>query len=123
MVVKSLKNLNKLFTKKLDKNKYYVVIGKCNKGKYWSAYIWNYKDDFWVQDVAGEVRLYSINSKYNYCDCDMGLFKAELDAFPVYKNWIPLPSYDLEFYHYGEEKEMKKACKRMIELGMYRIIN
>ena len=122
MVVKSLKSLNKLFTKKLDKKYYYVVIGKDENGKYWSAYVWYMGNGEWFQDVAGEVRLYPINSKYDYYDCDMGLFKAELDAFPVYKNWIPLPSYDLEFYHYGDEKEMKKACQRMIELGMYRII-
>lgn len=121
MVVKSLEKLNKLFDKKLDKDKRYVVIGKDKDGKYFSAYIWNFENE-WMQDVAGEVRLYPINSKYDYYDCDMGLFKAELDAFPVYNNWIPIPSYNLEFYHYGEEKEMKKACQRMIELGMYRII-
>lgn len=120
MVTKSLDRLNKLFDKKLDKDKRYVIIGKSKDGKYFSAYIWNFENE-WIQDVAGEVRLYQ--HKYDDIgDCQVGLFNAELDAYPVYSNWITFPCYDLEFYPYGTDKEMKKACQRMIKLGMYRII-
>lgn len=121
MSIKSLKELNKFFNKKLDKLDYYVVIGKDKKGKYFSAYIYSAGNGEWFQDVAGEVRLYQ--HKYDTIgDCNLGLFNAELDAFPVYKDWIPFPCYNLEIYPYMTEKDMQRACKRMIELGMYRFI-
>lgn len=120
MVTKSLKSLNKFFNKNLNKDKYYVIIGKDKDGNYFSAYIWKY-EDFWIQDVAGEVRLYQ--HKYDDIgDCMIGLFNAELDAYHSYNDWIPIPCYDLEIYPYHTDKEMQTACKRMIELGMYQFI-
>lgn len=91
-------------------------------GKQQGVWAVRYKGDlnFVAQDVLAEGRLYAIGDTteeyYDYMPRVNGYF-VDIDAFPVFEDWVKFPITDVEIVS-GETE----ISKKLIEKGMYTVI-
>lgn len=120
-VIKTREDLLKIIDK-IDSHVY--CIAKDKNGKIITPYL--YTVDYFekgngclFQDVVGEVRIYKNKDIGRYYDMTKiaGVY-ADIDAYPVYKDWIEFPITDV--YLYAEETTDLLNHYKM--LGMWNFI-
>lgn len=80
---------------------YIYCIAKDKNGKLITPYLWTYGNNV-VEDGVGEIRIYKdreIGKYYNMTK--IAKVYADIDAYPVFKDWIQFPITDV--YLYTEE--------------------
>lgn len=120
-VIKTREDLLKIIDK-IDSHVY--CIAKDKNGKIITPYL--YTVDYFeegngclFQDVVGEVRIYKNKDIGRYYDMTkIARVYAEIDAYPIYKDWIEFPITDV--YLYAEETTDLLNHYKM--LGMWRDI-
>lgn len=80
---------------------YIHCIAKDKNGKLITPYLWTYGNNV-MEDVVSEVRIYKDKEIGKYYDMTKiaGVY-ADIDAYPVFKDWIEFPITDV--YLYAEE--------------------
>ena len=97
---------------------YIHCIAKDKNGKLITPYLWTYGNNI-MEDVVSEVRRYRDKEIGKYYDMTKiaGVY-ADVDAYPVYKDWINFPITDV--YLYAEETTDLLNHYKM--LGMWNFI-
>lgn len=115
MFVKDIKEFDRII--KGNGSKVTCVFAKDRNGKQIGVYAIRYNKDFICQDVLCEGRLYSIDRNIGYEDY-FGIMPVvngyfiEIDAYPVFKDWVEFPITDVEFI---SNKDEQTICERLIE--------
>lgn len=114
-VIKTREDLHCLVQKL---GEYIHCIAKDKNGKLITPYLWTYGNNV-MEDVVSEVRLYKDKEIGKYYDMTKiaGVY-ADVDAYPVYKDWIEFPITDV--YLYTEETTDLLNHYKM--LGMWNFI-
>lgn len=125
-----MKNKVKPIKKKVIKNRedlHYLVqrlgeyihcIAKDKNGKLITPYLWTYGNNV-MEDVVSEVRIYKDKEIGKYYDMTkIAEVYADIDAYPVFKDWIEFPITDV--YLYAEETTDLLNHYKM--LGMWNFI-
>lgn len=97
---------------------YIHCIAKDKNGKLITPYLWTYGNNV-MEDVVSEVRIYKDKEIGKYYDMTKiaGVY-ADIDAYPVFKDWIEFPITDV--YLYAEETTDLLNHYKM--LGMWNFI-
>ena len=97
---------------------YIHCIAKDKNGKLITPYLWTYGSNV-MEDVVTEVRIYKDKEIGKYYDMTKiaGIY-ADIDAYPVFKDWIEFPITDV--YLYTEETTDLLNHYKM--LGMWNFI-
>lgn len=115
-VIKTREDLHYLVQKL---GEYIHCIAKDKNGKLITPYLWTYGNNV-MEDVVSEVRIYK-DKEIGKC-YDMtkiaGVY-ADIDAYPIFKDWIEFPITDV--YLYAEETTDLLNHYKM--LGMWNFIN
>lgn len=113
--IKTREDLHSLVQKLGD---YVHCIGRDKNGKLITPYLWTYGEEL-MEDVVSEVRIYRDKEigKYYGMTKIAGVY-ADIDAYPVYHDWIQFPIADV--YLYAEETTDLLNHYKM--LGMWRDI-
>ena len=114
-VIKTREDLHCLVQKL---GEYIHCIAKDKNGKLITPYLWTYGNNV-MEDVVSEVRIYKDKEIGKYYDMTKiaGVY-ADVDAYPVFKDWIEFPITDV--YLYAEETTDLLNHYKM--LGMWNII-
>ena len=114
-VIKNREDLHCLVQKL---GEYIHCIAKDKNGKLITPYLWTYGNNV-MEDVVSEVRIYKDKEIGKYYDMTKiaGVY-ADVDAYPVYKDWIEFPITDV--YLYTEETTDLLNHYKM--LGMWNFI-
>ena len=114
-VIKTREDLHCLVQKL---GEYIHCIAKDKNGKLITPYLWTYGNNV-MEDVVSEVRIYKDKEIGKYYDMTKiaGVY-VDVDAYPVYKDWIEFPITDV--YLYTEETTDLLNHYKM--LGMWNII-
>ena len=114
-VIKTREDLHCLVQKL---GEYIHCIAKDKNGKLITPYLWTYGNNV-MEDVVSEVRIYKDKEIGKYYDMTKiaGVY-ADVDAYPVYKDWIEFPITDV--YLYAEETTDLLNHYKM--LGMWNFI-
>ena len=114
-VIKTREDLHCLVQKL---GEYIHCIAKDKNGKLITPYLWTYGNNV-MEDVVTEVRIYKDKEIGKYYDMTKiaGVY-ADVDAYPVYKDWIEFPITDV--YLYTEETTDLLNHYKM--LGMWNFI-
>lgn len=114
-VIKTREDLHCLVQKL---GEYIHCIAKDKNGKLITPYLWTYGKNV-MEDVVSEVRIYKDKEIGKYYDMTKiaGVY-ADVDAYPVYKDWIEFPITDV--YLYAEETTDLLNHYKM--LGMWNFI-
>ena len=114
-VIKNREDLHCLVQKL---GEYIHCIAKDKNGKLITPYLWTYGNNV-MEDVVSEVRIYKDKEIGKYYDMTKiaGVY-ADVDAYPVYKDWIEFPITDV--YLYAEETTDLLNHYKM--LGMWNFI-
>ena len=114
-VIKTREDLHCLVQKL---GEYIHCIAKDKNGKLITPYLWTYGNNV-MEDVVSEVRIYKDKEIVKYYDMTKiaGVY-ADVDAYPVYKDWIEFPITDV--YLYTEETTDLLNHYKM--LGMWNFI-
>lgn len=94
-------------------------IAKDSEGKVITPYLWIYEDSL-MEDFVSGVRIYQdkeVGEYFNLTKIDE--YYADVDAYPIYKDWIKFPLTDV--YLYAEETTDLLNHYKM--LGMWNFIN
>lgn len=97
---------------------YIHCIARDKNGKLITPYLWTYGNNV-MEDVVSEVRIYKDKEIGKYYDMTKiaGVY-ADIDAYPVFKDWIGFPITDV--YLYAEETTDLLNHYKM--LGMWNFI-
>ena len=114
-VIKTREDLHCLVQKL---GEYIHCIAKDKNGKLITPYLWTYGNNV-MEDVVSEVRIYKDKEIGKYYDMTKiaGVY-ADVDVYPVYKDWIEFPITDV--YLYTEETTDLLNHYKM--LGMWNFI-
>ena len=97
---------------------YIHCIAKDKNGKLITPYLWTYGNNV-MEDVVSEVRIYKDKEIGKYYDMTKiaGVY-ADVDAYPVYKDWIEFPIKDVFLY----TEETTDLLNHYKMLGMWNFI-
>lgn len=114
-VIKTREDLHCLVQKL---GEYIHCIAKDKNGKLITPYLWTYGNNV-MEDVVSEVRLYKDKEIGKYYDMTKiaGVY-ADVDAYPVYKDWIEFPITDVYLY----TEETTDLLNHYKTLGMWNFI-
>ena len=114
-VIKTREDLHCLVQKL---GEYIHCIAKDKNGKLITPYLWTYGNNV-MEDVVSEVRIYKDKEIGKYYDMTKiaGVY-ADVDAYPVYKDWIEFPIKDVFLY----TEETTDLLNHYKMLGMWNFI-
>lgn len=114
-VIKTREDLHCLVQKL---GEYIHCIAKDKNGKLITPYLWTYGNNV-MEDVVTEVRIYKDKEIGKYYDMTKiaGVY-ADVDAYPVYKDWIEFPIKDVFLY----TEETTDLLNHYKMLGMWNFI-